>query len=226
MKCDMAPETLISLLYDELDLKDEKKVRKHLEGCTTCRKIFQELQQTTNLLGQWEDETPAMKTVFIHEPATIWQSWKDKIRRYTEKPLAWSIPVLASAAVIFLFIFHFQVKYENGNWQIAFGKNGPSKSQIEAKMEAKLETKLSELQSRNMEQLVTLIQESEARQRRDFSLALNEFSQQQELRRQQDLQLVGQGLQGLHRQTEGRYHQTSTLINDLIRMTSSPDSQP
>ena len=32
MKCDMAPETLISLLYDELDLIEEKKVRKHIES--------------------------------------------------------------------------------------------------------------------------------------------------------------------------------------------------
>ena len=226
MKCDMAPETLISLLYDELDLIEEKKVRKHIECCASCRKIYQELEQTTTLLDQWEDETPALKTVFLHEPATVWQSWKEKIRQFTEKPLAWSIPVTASVAVILLFLFQFQLKYENGDWLVAFGKSGSVESQLEAKMDAKIESTLAELQTRNMEQLVTLIQESEARQRRDFTLALNEFSQQQEYRRRQDLQLVGQGLQGLHRQTEGRYQQTSTLINDLIRMTSSPDSQP
>lgn len=221
MKCELKPETLISFIYDELDLKEETRVRRHLAKCADCRRSAQELRQTTALLAQWEDETPASKTVFIHEPATRLQSLKEMVRRYTKKPLAWSIPVLAGAAIMLLFVFHFRFSYEDGNWQVAFGKTGPTDAQIEAKMESTL----AEWQARNMDQLITLIQESEARQRRDFSLAMNEFAQQQELRRQQDLRLVGQGLEGLKQQTEGRYYQTSTLINDLIRMTSSPDLQ-
>ncbi|MFC1569735.1 hypothetical protein ACFL4L_05835, partial [bacterium] len=87
-------------------------------------------------------------------------------------------------------------------------------------------TIFAEWQNQNTEQLITLIQESEGRQQRNMTLALNEYAQQQELTRRQDLQLVGQGLEGLQRQTEGRYYQTSTLINDLIRMSNSPGTQP
>jgi len=222
MKCDNAPETLVSLLYDELDLKEEKKIRKHLEHCPSCRKIFEELQDTTELLGKWEDEAPGSKTVFMQEPATAWQALKEKIWGQSGFRPAWGLPMMVGAALLLLFIFNFRAGYENGDWYVAFGKRVPDNAQVEQKVESIL----TEWQARNAEQLVSLIRESETRQRREFTLALNEYAHQQELVRRQDLQMVNQGFQGLQRQTEGRYYQTSTLINDLLRMTNSPATQP
>ncbi|MBN1782904.1 hypothetical protein JW948_17355 [bacterium] len=222
MKCDMAPESLVSLLYADAEGEEEHKIRKHLEECEDCRRTFQELQETTEILGKWEDEIPALKTVFVQEPVSAWTSWKERLWGKPSNRLAWGLPVLVGAVLIFLFAFQFQAGYENGKWHVSFGKKGLSEKQLESRME----TMLAEWQSRNTEQLVQLIQESETRQRMNFTMAINDYAQQQEMKRRQDLLLVGQGLEGLQRQTEGRYYQTSTLINDLIRMSNSPAPQP
>jgi uncharacterized membrane protein YcjF (UPF0283 family) len=220
MKCDIAPETLVSLLYDELDLKEEKRIRKHLEGCSACQTIFEELCETTKFLEKWEDEAPAQKTVFIQEDEAAGEHWKSSVRTRFGRRLAWGIPLLVAAAMILMLILNFHAGYQNGQWTFTFGKN-ISEAQIDSKVEALL----AEWQQQQNQNLVALIQESEARQRRDFTLALNEYAENQELKRQQDLKLVDQSLAGLQRQTEGRYYQTSTLINDLIRMSNYPSPQ-
>ena len=220
MKCDIAPETLVSLVYDELDLKEEKKIRKHLESCSACQAIFNELCETTKFLEKWEDETPAQKTVFIQEDAVAQGRWKSSIHSHLGRRMTWGIPLMVSAAMILLLIFNFHASNQNGQWTFTFGKN-ISESQINSKVE----TLLTEWKQQQNEQLIALIQESEARQRRDFTLALNEYAENQKLRRQQDLKLVNQSLAGLQRQTEGRYYQTSTLINDLIRMSNYQSPQ-
>ena len=221
MKCDIAPEMLVSLLYDELDIKEEKQVRKHLESCTACQETFNELRETTKFLEKWEDEAPAQKTVFIRETESAGKLWKPFMRPHWSRRLAWGIPLLASAAMILLLIFNFHAGYQNGQWTFSFGKN-ISESQIDSKVE----TLLTQWQQQQNEKLLAMIQESETRQRRDFTLALNEYAENQELKRQQDLQLVDRSLAGLQRQSEGRYYQTSTIINDLIRLSNYPPTQP
>lgn len=222
MKCDIAPETLVSLLYNEIEPQEEHKLREHLENCESCQAAFQELCETTEILKKWEDEVPASKTVFIQEPVSRWQSFREGIWNRPHTRLAWGIPVLAAAAVLLLFLFNFQASYQNGNWHIAFGKSAMNASQIDAR----INTTLAQWQSRQNEQLVQLIKESELRQQQNMTLTLNEYAKQQEQKRNYDLQWVGQNLEGLQRQTEGRYYQTSTLINDLIRQSNMTSPQP
>jgi hypothetical protein len=220
MKCEQAPETLISLLYGELGEKEGTEARQHLEKCAACRKILQELKNTTDFLEKWEDEVPS-KTVFIQESSQP-SIWKKRTGAVTPRHLAWGIPVLGMAALTLLFIFNFQAGYEKGSWHVSFGKSGLSEKQLASEVE----TRMTEWKNLQMQQLVSLLEESEARQKRDFSLALNEYAKQQELTRRQDLQLVGQGLESLQKRTDGRYYKTSTLINDLIRMSNTTAPQP
>lgn len=222
MKCDIAPETLVSLLYNETDPREESILREHLKNCASCQAVFKELTQTTEILEKWEDEVPALKTVFIQEPVSRWQSFRERIWNHVGARLAWGLPVLASAAVILLFLFNFHASYQDGNWHIAFGKSTMTESQIDARINATL----AKWQNQQNDQLVKLIQESEVRQQQNMTLTLNEYAKQQEQKRNYDLQWVGQNLQGLQRQTEGRYYQTSTLINDLIRQSSTTQPQP
>ena len=70
-----------------------------------------------------------------------------------------------------------------------------------------------------------LIEESESRQRVQSQRALARFAQDIESQRRQDLRMVGLGLEGLQRSTQGQLNQTSGMIQDLIRMTSYQSDQ-
>jgi hypothetical protein len=52
------PERMVSLLYGEVEAKEEKAIRAHLKECAACRQAFDELKSTSTILGQWEDVTP------------------------------------------------------------------------------------------------------------------------------------------------------------------------
>jgi hypothetical protein len=129
--------------------------------------------------------------------------------------------VLAPAGVLGLFlllgIMNFKFSRQNGNWDVSFGlfpKRGAALTQ------AALDSTLLRSQQEMLHLVSNLIQESENKQNREMALTLAEYAQIVESRRRQDLTMLGRGIEGLQRNTEGRFTQTNNVLNDLIKLTS------
>jgi len=219
MKCDNMPQYLVSLLYKDLDPEEKKEVRNHLKKCPSCRKAYEELQQTSSILEKWEDIEPKMNLVFVREASSRWNTLKESIHRLSwGRRFAFGIPGVFVIMLIFLSLLHFRAAYHQGEWNFSFGITSQKESQTYEDNQQLIQT-FSEAQKETLGLMTKLIQESEARQRRGNSIYLSKFARYVEQQRQQDLRIVNHGLEGLHRTTYDRFEQTSDVLNDLIRLT-------
>ena len=218
MKCKEMPQHLVSLIYGELDASDEKGVRTHLKTCAACQKIYEELESTSNVLAQWEDAKPRMNWVFVNEPTPPWRRWRESIRQVRwGARLALGIPAAAALVFLCLAVFNFRADYQDGSWSVAFSLTPQKQAQAR---DAQLAETFRQMQSETLLLVSRMIEESEYRQQRQNSLVMAQLVQDVEQRRRQDLNILGQGIQGLQRSTDGRFAQTSDVLNDLIKLTS------
>ena len=218
MKCDDMPQYLVSLLYDELEPEEAEKIQTHIQACDVCRKAYQELLSTSKLLGKWEDADPRMNLVFVSESVSRWRTWKEKLAGLSwGRRLAIGIPAFAVLCLVILAALNFRLNYRQGEWTLAMGFT-PLRQTSDP--EQIINAALEENQKETLMMISQLIEQSEYRQRRESALTLAQFAQDLERQRQEDLRIVGQNMVGLQRTTEGRFHQTSSVLNDLIRLTS------
>jgi len=218
MKCKEMPERLVSLLYGELNAEEAKAIQAHLDSCGECRRVFEELRSTTNLLGEWKDLAPDRNFVFVTEPASRWNDWKERFRRLGRgRRLALGMPALAAAALLFFAVLNVRVEVQDGRWSAAFSLLPRREVQIPREQ---LVEALDEVQSETLRLVSGMIENSEERQRQENAIVLTLLAQDIEMQRQRDLRLVGQGIEGLQQSTDGRFARTSDVLNDLIKLTS------
>lgn len=218
MKCNDMSKSLVSLLYGELDPDEGKQIRAHIKNCPSCRRVYKELQSTSKLLQKWEDVTPDMNFVFVHESSSRWKEWKEKLNQLRwGRRLAFGIPVFAAVLLVFLAVLNFRFSYNEGEWNITFSLIPESQQPNQEQLFVEA---IEQKQNETLLLISKMIEESENRQRRENALTLARFAQDQERQRQRELTMVGQSLEGLHRTTEAKFLQTSDVINDLIRLTS------
>lgn len=218
MKCKNMPERLVSLVYEELDADQSTEVRAHLDACEACRGIYEELSSTTHLLAEWKDVAPETNFVFVTETASRWAERWRRIRGLGwGRRLALGIPALAAAALLVLAILNVRVDVQEGRWSAAFSIL--PRQEVSIPREQLIDA-LDQVQSETLLLVSRMLEESEDRQRRENAVAMAQLARDVDLKRQRDLRLVGQGIEGLQQSTDGRFAQTSDVLNDLIQLTS------
>ncbi len=218
MKCNEMPEYLVSLLYGEVKPEEESEIRSHLKKCTQCRHAFRELENTSGILSQWEDVSPDKKFVFVHHSESIWSVLRNRISRLRwPVRLSVGIPAFAAVLILALAIFNTRFSRRGGDWELAFGLL-PVKTDSYSK--ADLDSVMMQSNREILQLVARLVQDSEYRQNRELTLTLAQYAQSIEQQRRQDLTMLGRGLEGLQRTTEGRFTQTNDVLNNLIQLTS------
>ncbi len=218
MNCKEMPQYLISLLYNDVTDTEAAEIRRHIESCSYCRQTFQEIEGTSRILAQWEDESPNANFTFVSEPTIGFKSWWEWLKNLSlGRRLVIAIPVFACAALVLLAAINFRASYQNGQWAV-------SVSLIPQTQNADQETRLTQSLDQNQREILTqvskMISESEQQQQYNTSMVLARFAQEMQERRQSDLRLVGQQLEGLQQTTEGRFVQTNDVLDNLIRFAS------
>ena len=220
MKCNDMQQQLVSLVYGELDPEEEKSVQAHLESCSSCLEIYQEMKGTSDLLEKWEVETPKMNFLFVSESTSPWKAWKEKLIRLSwGRRLAWGIPAFATVCFLILALLNFQADYQEGQWHVSFSLF-PKNQNPQVNQQAVLTEALQQNQKETLLLIAKMIEDSEYRQRSEYTLTLSKFAQEMERQRLQDLNTLGQSFAGFQQSTEGRFHQYNNVINDLIQMAS------
>ncbi len=217
MKCNQMPEKLVTFLYGEMDGQEAKAIQDHLDGCEACRESYEELKSTSQLLGQWEEPAPDLNLIFMKEPKSRWAAWKEQLSSLSwGRRLALGVPAIAAACLVVLAVLNTQIKNQQGDWHIQFSLV----PQQPASDQTLFTDALEQNQKETLLLISKLIEESEYRQRTESALLLTRYAQEQERQRQQDFMRVNQNFQGLQQTTDGRFNQTSNVLDDLIRLTS------
>ena len=212
------PEQLVSLVYNDLDTEEAKAIQTHLKTCEACSRVYDELKSTTDLLGTWKDSKPEANFVFITESASRWAEWKKKIRQMDwGKRLVFGISAFAAATLLVLAILNIRIDIQDGRWTAAFSLLPRQEGQIP---QEQLAEALNQVQSETLLLVSRMLEDSEDRQRQENAIALAQLARDIELQRQRDMRFVGQGIEGLQQSTNGRFAQTSDVLNDLIKLTS------
>ncbi len=215
MKCSDMPELLVSLLYDELETEKAAAVKNHLKTCPSCRAAYDEIKESSDILSAWEDETPAVQYQFIKEGMSISKKLRNLFGSLTlGKKILYGVPLAASAAMLVLSLINFTATKNGDQIRISFGfKPTPVLPVSNNKAE------LQRLKQETLLLVADMIQESEYRQNRQINGQLQKFAADIHEQRQKDLQMVGMGLQGLQKVTEGKLSQQNQILDDLIQLT-------
>lgn len=222
MKCDQMPELLISLLYNELDSSQEKTVQKHLKSCAYCRQSFQELQSTTRMLKQWEPEDPRFHHVFITEPEHRWRFVKNRLTGLGWAPkLAIGLSAACISVLFILALFNFTADYKNGDLHVSFSFFKSGNQESAAEMSKLVDARHQE----TLAAVAELIRESQDQQEQEYDMKLTRLIENFEQKRRQDLMMVGQGLEGMHLSNEGRYYETRSMLNNLIKLANMENTK-
>jgi len=220
MKCKENPEKLISLIYDEINEDEKKRLLEHIESCESCKKSYKELTSTKNILNKWEDRDPEMNLVFAQKPESWWKKISDNMKTLSmPKKLAFTVPATVVCLFLLLSIFNFQAQKINGNWNISLSLF-PQKHISDTTINSAVQKALKHSQQETIQLVSELLEESQYQQKVEFTQTLNNYSEQLQSQRLNDLRLFYQDLAGLYQETENNFSQTRNVLSDLVEYTS------
>lgn len=220
MKCEFSREKLIGFVYEELPSDEKGEVEAHLTTCAACREEVQQLAQTTRLLRAAPDEVPELNLRFVAEP-TRQRSWLGKV---VSRPVGIAFAAGTVAVLLLLALFNFEASYTDGKLSVKmslFARQSPPVTPIEPDS-AKFVTQpqFEAWQEEHVQFVQTMLADLEARQRRESRLLLTELVEDIERQRQQDLRVVGRGLEAVQLSNENRFRRTSAVLNQLLMQAS------
>ena len=218
MKCENIRPLIIDFLYEEISEKDRKIVEAHLSQCETCQQELDSLKNTSQLLQKWEDIEPDFNFVMMTEKSTIFEQFKKAWASFWPSPkkLAYGFAFGFVAVFFLMAIANTKISYKSGEFNISMSLF--SQPQEQSTQEA-VPTKewVEEFQKQNYYLMNSLIQQSEARQKTEWSNTLAQFNQNLERQRYNDLQVLGAGLDNIEKTTFQQIKRTENSLNDWIR---------
>lgn len=222
MKCDDTKLLLLDFLYDEIAHEDALRVREHLAVCSSCREEYAGLQRTSVTLRAWPDEEPAQNIVFVEPRPSWWGALKHVL--FPEHLPAWSrlsfgLGVAAITTLLLSAIFNLEVNYDNG--QFTYRAGLAPRPVIALNEEAKQQL-LAEIQRENQATIARMVQTGYEQQREELDQTLVTLASELQRQRQNDLILVGRGIDEIRQSTDTRLQQTNRIIDQLIRVNAPP----
>lgn|GEM_PF-1606112 len=131
--CERREEMLVGLLYEEGDERELAEARAHLAACSDCRKEYEILTGSRELLADWPNAANIPRLVYVSEPSsflTTVRRWVDEIGSLGLRSLM--RPAVAAASVVLVMVIaisvlRFQVG-PDGVLEVGFGRAAAGKS--------------------------------------------------------------------------------------------------
>ena len=209
-------------LYDEISEDDRNLVLAHLARCQSCQQEIDALKNTSGILQKWGDIDPDFNVIMVTEKV----SWSRQLKNYIEnvlpqpKRIALGFVYAAVGFLLVLSLANTRVSYREGEFNVSMGlfsKPAPETSPPDVFTKQVLE----KLQQDNYYLMNTLLQQSEARQRKEIAATIMQMRQDFERQRVEDLNLVGYGLNNIEQNTNRQIQQTGRSLNELIQLINA-----
>jgi hypothetical protein len=196
---------LVAYLYDECALGEREQIAAHLKQCATCASEIDSLRATRQTLAAW---TPPDLALGFQITRTDVGPAPNRSSSGLEPKIAWwraPLPGWAQAAAA-LVIFA-------AGLSVGIARNGSS--------QLRPVSAVSTVASRGsdealIQQVRSLIEESEANQRKDFTLRMVELAGNIEQQRRVDLQTVRQSMGQLQDVTGTELRQQREVLGRLV----------
>jgi hypothetical protein len=218
MKCNELKPLFMDFIYDEISDEDRNLFVAHLAECESCQRELEALKQTSHILQKWEDVDPDFNVVMVTEKASWLIRLKDGIERLLPKQrkLAYGLAYAAVAVFLLLAIANTEISYRQGEFNMSMGLFSKPSSQQNTENYLTQEF-IEQLQKENYYLMSTLLQQSEANQRKEMASAILQLRQDFETKRIEDLNLVGVGLNSVEENTVRQLKRTDNSLNEIIR---------
>lgn len=222
MKPELTEERLMDYLYGECPPDEKEAIEAHLAAHPEAREKLAALSSVSHTLQAWPDEDPDLDLVFVRERESF---WKTLIPAWlTRRPWGALTAAGLATAVLLIALLDVEMTYTDGVFTLQAGRQSASR---EDPLEAPVTRReFAEIQKQSLELIETMLRASEVRQRQERNTALTQLAQGLELQRQQDLQLVGQGLRGVDQSSAYRSQQTGEMLRQLLNITSGEGRAP
>ncbi len=220
MKCKENPENLISLIYNEIDKQEKKRILAHMESCPSCKKTYKELMDTKKLLATWKDKEPEMDLVFTQKLEPWWKRITDQVQVLSfSKKIFLLVPAAAICLFLLLSIFNFKAQKIDGNWSISLSLF-PQPNISSNNLNTAVQKAINNSQEETIQLISELLQQNQYEQKVEFTQALNDVTEQLQSQRLNDLRMFYQDLADFHKVTENNFSQTRNVLQDLVDYTS------
>ncbi len=222
MKCDDTKLLLMDFLYDEIAHEDALRVREHLAVCSQCRAEYAALQRTSVTLRAWPDEEPAQNIVFV-EPRPSWRGALKHVL-FPEHVPAWGrlgfgLGVAVITTLLLSAVFNLEINYANGEFSY---RAGLAPKPVVTLTEEDKQQLVAKVVKENQETIARLVQTGYEQQREELERTLVGLTSELHRQRQNDLMLVGRGIDEVRQSTDTRLQQTNRILDQLIRVNAPP----
>lgn len=222
MSCKDMQSLLMDFLYDEISDADRELFLAHLADCKSCQQDYISLKRTSSILQEWEDVNPDFNIIVVNEKSHWANYLKDLLAKLIPRPKKLAYGVIGSLVGIFLLLAaaNTEISYQQQEFKLRLGL---FQKPVNAAKTDNLATQrlIEQLQQENYLLMTSLIQQSEARQRKEMSAAMIQLRQDIERQRIEDLNLVGFGLENIERNTYHRIQKTDNSLNEFIRLINA-----
>lgn len=222
MNCNDLKPLFMDYLYDEIAEDDRKQLLEHLSRCRSCQAEFNALKKTSNLLQKWEDIDPDFNVIMVTENVSWWSQLKNFIANVTPRPkkIVLGLAYATAGFLLLLSIANTQISYRQGEFQMSMGLFSKPATQL-TQDDVLTKQVLEKLQQENYYLMSTLLQQSEARQRKEIAATVLQLRQDFERQRVEDLNLVGYGLNNIEQNTNRQIQQTGRSLNEIIQLINA-----
>ncbi len=221
MTCNEAKACFMDLLYEELSSDRQKQVQHHLNRCSSCREAFEELRSTRVLLQQLPEEDPGTKLMFMAPERRSFTVWLRQLGAALPRSFTGRLAFGAVAAMLLILIAgslaNLHISYENGRLDIQMHLTDTHPvvrgDEAEAALLARVQEETAALVARLHAAERTEQEEKLNRMFSAFARDLQRLQQQHD----NDVMLIGQNLEQLHRVTNYQFGETSEVLQRLVQ---------
>ncbi len=214
---------LMDFLYDEISDADRELFLAHLATCKSCQQDYIALKRTSRMLQEWEDVNPDFNFIVVSEKSHWANYLRDLLAKLIPRPRKLAYGVIGSLVAIFLLLAaaNTEISYQSKEFKLRLGLFQKPTSAAASADKLATQRLIEQLQQENYLLMTSLIQQSEARQRKEMESAFIQLRQDIERQRIEDLNLVGLGLDNIERNTYHRIQKTDNSLNEFIRLINA-----
>ena len=215
MKCEDAKLLFMDYLYEELEQENVMSFENHMKNCEQCASELASLQQTQKIFHTLPEVEPT-ETLVFHEVQTRprFAGWRQLIPTFRLPQLSFArLGVGLALAMVGLLVIgsltNLEVKYKDSEFAVKMSLFPKAEQQLTPELREEL---LAQLREENNAVLTNYMQEQQLKNERKLDVVLASYTEQLERQRQNDLKLIGRGMDVMRQNQDSRFNEYEKYI--------------
>lgn len=214
MNCDLAKTQFVDLMYEELDTTGAKDLHAHIAECASCKKEFDALVGTRQVLKAIPQEEPQERIIFTATPRRSFSGWLRDARAVLPQTawgrLSFAVATAALFALVVGSVGNFNMKYDDQGFSVSMGVLPQQSSEISPEVMAVI---LERARQENAQYTASMIAASEEKQKQSWSDNFTNFALEMDRKRDTELYMIGNQLERMNESTNNQFRELMRSVN-------------